>query len=93
MEKKLDQWLASDIPAIGRALDFFSYDVFRTENRTHHLPDDERMRYVLRNSSWFNGYLSTSLCLASSGNFNTDSQKPWGEREAKTQTGKGNNQQ
>ncbi len=38
---------ASDIAEVGTTFNELSYDVVLVEHRTHHLPDAERMRYVL----------------------------------------------
>ena len=37
----------SDIEAVGKTFNFFSYDEILTENRTHRLPYDEPMCCVL----------------------------------------------
>ncbi len=49
-------WQSSS--SIGTTFNVFSYDAVWTENRTHHLLDDERMRYGLRQS-----YLRSLACL------------------------------
>ena len=38
---------APDIAAVGTIFNVFSYDAVLVEIRTYHLPDDERLHYVL----------------------------------------------
>ncbi len=44
---------AFDIAAVGKTFNVYSHDAaVWSENRTHHLPDDEWMHYVLRYSQY-----------------------------------------
>ena len=46
----INECSASDIPAEGTTFSVFSYDAVIAENRNHHLPNAERMRYVFHHS-------------------------------------------